>query len=80
MKHPHSPKGASIELGLAISGATLPPGQIRDITEISRYCGCSKQLVHSIEKRAIGKIRKTMAAQGICSPWDILNESDHQTK
>jgi hypothetical protein len=71
MRHSHTPKGASIELGLAISGATLPEGQIRDITEISYFCDCSKQLVHTIEKRAIDKVRKTLAKQGILSSADI---------
>jgi hypothetical protein len=71
MKHSHTPKGASIELGLAISGATLPQGQVRDITEISYFCDCSKQLVHAIEKRAIDKVRKTLAKQGILSSADI---------
>ncbi len=72
--HSHAPKGIEIDLGLAVSGATLPPGQIRDITEISRYCGCSKQLVHSIEKRAIEKIRKNLTDQGISSAGDIFNQ------
>lgn len=71
MKHSHTPKGVSIDLGIAVSGATLPPGQIRDITEISYFCECSKQLVHTIEKRAIDKVRKSLAKQGILSSGDI---------
>lgn len=56
-------KGIKIELGLAVSGATLPPGQYRDITEIAAFCECSKQLIHAIEKRAISKMRDALTQQ-----------------
>jgi hypothetical protein len=59
-KGDHSNKGRRIELGLAISGATLPPGQTRPITDIALYCDCSKQLIHTIEKRAIEKVREAL--------------------
>ena len=55
-----APKGVEIDLGLAISGATLPPGQRRDSQEMANYCNCSKQLIHQIEKKAIRKVRKAL--------------------
>ena len=54
------PKGREIDIGLAIAGATLPPGQMRDLTEIAAYCGCSRQLIHTIEKSAVKKIREAL--------------------
>jgi len=55
-----SPKGQSIELGLAISGALLPPGQWRELPELAAWCGCSKQMIHTIEKRALRKVREAL--------------------
>ena len=53
-----TPKGVRIDLGLAISGATLPPGHQRTLVELAAYCYCSKQMIHIIEKQALRKIRK----------------------
>jgi hypothetical protein len=52
------PKGIRINLGLAISGATLAPRQHRTCAEIAAYCDCSKQMIHIIEKQALRKIRR----------------------
>jgi hypothetical protein len=71
MKIDRRPKGSVIDLGLAVSGATLPPGQIRDTSEIASYCGCSRQMIHVIEKRALTKIRAALAASGIQSSDSI---------
>lgn len=71
MKRDTRPKGRQIDLGLAVSGALLPPGQIRDTAELARFCGCSRQLIHTIEKSAIAKIRAALAAAGIRSLTDI---------
>lgn len=60
-RHPHAPKGREIDLGLAVAGALLLPGQCRELMEIAAYCGCSKQLIHTIEKQAITKIRQAIA-------------------
>lgn len=53
-----APKGIEIDLGLAISGATLPRGQRRDSQEMANYCNCSKQLINKILHSAIGKIKQ----------------------
>jgi hypothetical protein len=45
------------DLGLAISGATLQPGKTRTSVEIAAFCGCSKQNIQQIEKRALRKLR-----------------------
>ena len=50
-------KGADLDLGLAISGATLPPGCRRTNEEIAAYCGCSRQNISVIEHRALKKLR-----------------------
>lgn len=46
-----------IDLGLAISGATLPPGKTRSHSEIAAFAGCSKQLIQKTEKTALKKLR-----------------------
>jgi SpoU rRNA methylase family enzyme len=46
-----------VDLGLAISGATLPPGKTRTITEIAAFCGCSKQNIEQLENKALKKLR-----------------------
>jgi hypothetical protein len=56
----NAPKGIEIDLGLAISGATLVHGQYRDLNELAAYCNCSKQMIHYIEKKAIRKVRKAL--------------------
>lgn len=60
MKSDNSPKGKAIDLGLAISGALLPPGQRRDLPEIAAYAGCSKQMIHIIEQKALRKMKKAL--------------------
>ena len=35
----------ALNLGLAISGATLPPGQVRSLPEIAAFCSCSLQAI-----------------------------------
>jgi hypothetical protein len=72
MKRDTRPKGICIDLGLAIAGATLPPGQTRDTAELARYCGCTKQLIHTIEKRALAKVRATLAERGITTTASML--------
>jgi hypothetical protein len=72
MKRDTRQKGAIIDLGLAIAGATLPPGQTRDTAELARYCGCTKQLIHTIEKRALAKVRATLAERGITTTASML--------
>jgi hypothetical protein len=47
----------NVDLGLAISGATLPPGKTRNCTEIAAYCGCSKQNIEQLENKALRKLR-----------------------
>lgn len=52
------PKGSYINLGLAISGASLSRGQCRSFAEIAAYCGCSSQFIHTVEQRALAKMRR----------------------
>jgi len=46
-----------VDLGLAISGALLKPGQCRTTTEMAAFAGCSKQNIEQLEKRALRKLR-----------------------
>jgi hypothetical protein len=46
-----------IDLGIAISGATLAPGKIRTREEIAAYAGCTKQNIEQLEHRALRKLR-----------------------
>lgn len=50
-------KGQRVDLGLAISGATLRPGQTRSLLEIAAYCDCSIENISYIERNALRKLR-----------------------
>ena len=65
----HKSKSLSkqIDLGLAISGATLPPGQCRGYKAMAAYCDCSHQAIKVISDGAILKIRQALRKQGIIS-------------
>ena len=63
MKRNTRPKGRNIDLCLAVAGAMLAPGQYRELPEIAAWAGCSKQLIHQIEKRAIAKIQEALKNQ-----------------
>lgn len=54
-----------INLGIAISGATLEPGKVRTLPEIAAYAGISKQAVAVIERRALRKVRARLRKLGI---------------
>lgn len=62
-KQVNKSKGAStakrqrVNLGLAISGCSLAPGVTRTIEEIAAYCGCSKQNISIMERRALKKFK-----------------------
>lgn len=71
VKRPHKrdtrPLGQQIELGLAVSAISLPPGQTRTLHELAAYCGCSKQTIKQIQTNAITKIRQALRRRGIIS-------------
>lgn len=46
-----------VDLGLAISGALLPPGKCRSQSELAHWCDCSRQAIAQIEKNALRKLR-----------------------
>ena len=48
---------SSIDLGLAISALHSQKGVPRTADDIAEYCGCSRQRIEQIEKRALRKIR-----------------------
>ena len=58
-------KSTRIDLGLAISAATLPPGQSRTCAEISRFCECSKQAIDQIYASGLQKLRSALRRKGL---------------
>jgi DNA-directed RNA polymerase sigma subunit (sigma70/sigma32) len=51
-------RNANIDLGLAILASTSePPHTCRTI---AAYCGCSRQRIQQIEKKALRKLRVTL--------------------
>jgi hypothetical protein len=53
-------KDADIDLGLAVSGATLEPGETRSHEDLAAFCGCSKTNIQHIENRALRKLRNKL--------------------
>jgi len=53
-----------VNLGLAISGALLEPGESRSFQEIALYCDCSKQAIEQLYRRAIRKAHRSMVRLG----------------
>ena len=52
-----SEKSRRIDLGLAVSGALLKPGETRTLTQLAAFCGCSWQLMYETERKALQKLR-----------------------
>jgi hypothetical protein len=50
-------KGRRMALGLAISGALLKPGETRSQAELAAFCGCTRNAIWEIERRALRKLR-----------------------
>lgn len=53
-----------IDLGLAVSGALLKPGQTRTLPEIAAFTGTSKQQVQQLEARAMANLRRAFLNLG----------------
>ncbi len=53
-------KPNSIDLGLAISAHHCTLGAPKTAAEIAAYCGCSRQRLEQIEKKALRKLRATL--------------------
>lgn len=53
----------SIDIGLAISGALLGPGERRLSHEIAAFCDCSTTRIQQIEKKALKKLRIGLSRQ-----------------
>lgn len=52
-----SERSQRIDLGLAISGALLKPGETRTQQQLASFAGCSQGLIYAIELRALKKLR-----------------------
>ena len=72
-----------LDLGLAISGATLGPGQRRTHREIAAYCDCSAQAIAQIEAKALHtlrrRIRRVIGDTGLEDLMAYLDEDSPQS-
>lgn len=50
-------KGERIDLGLTLLSLRTPPGVSVSQVEIAAWCGCRKQNISYLERRALRKIR-----------------------
>ena len=50
-------KDCDIDLGLAISGATLKYGETRTEEEIAAFCGCTRQAINRLYRMGLQKLR-----------------------
>lgn len=75
-----------VDLGIAISGALLPPGACRTHEEIAAFAGCSKQNIQQLEARALRKLRhcvlftpelRTILAEILTDPTPLGSYSKH---
>ena len=53
-------KIARIDLGLAVSAASLRPGESRSIYELAAFCACTPQAISKMTLNAIAKVRKAL--------------------
>lgn len=56
---------SNIDLGLAISGATLGYRKCRTQSEIAEFCGCTKQNIEQIERAALAKCFAALKRLGV---------------
>lgn len=61
-----------IALGLAIAGATLPPGATRTQEELAAYAGCTRQQISQIERKALRKIRLNFDAETLSDLYESI--------
>jgi len=59
------PHKVSIDIGLAVLRVINRGGchRILELAEIAEVCGCSKQLIHRIEKEALAKLRRLLITE-----------------
>ena len=53
-------KTANIDLGLAILSVLANPGEPLTLDDIAAWCGCSRQAIENIERRALKKLRNAL--------------------
>lgn len=54
-----------LDAGLLVLSAVTPPGVELSLQEIAEVCGCNKQDIYHIERRAIRKIKAEFERRGI---------------
>ena len=53
-------EGNGIDLGLAVLGCLRKPGEVLSQEDIAAWCGCSRSMIHHIERRAIAKVKRRL--------------------
>lgn len=54
-------QGVHIDLGIAVLATIVKPGQFVNQQTIADVCGCSKQRIFLIEKKALAKVRERLS-------------------
>jgi DNA-directed RNA polymerase sigma subunit (sigma70/sigma32) len=52
----------SVDIGLAVLSAIRKPHETFSCEQIAGVCGCSKQFINQIERRALAKLRRRLSA------------------
>ena len=56
--------GTNIDLGLALLSVLRKPGERLTYDDIAAWCGCRRQAIYAIERRALRKLRARLLEQG----------------
>lgn len=57
-------KSSGIDLGLAVISAITPPGHQWTLQDIAEVCGCHKNNIYLIERKALQKLRRRFLLMG----------------
>jgi hypothetical protein len=71
--HRRHPPG-SIDLGLAILGATALPGTCHTLDQIAAYCDCAPERIRQIEQKALRKLRRRFHRKSDTLAREIMEE------
>lgn len=66
-------RASRIDLGLAISGATLEPGETRTLRDLAAYCDCTYEGIRRIEEKALEKVRARLLEMGYTKLHQIMH-------
>jgi len=73
LPHNHGAKTKRIDLGLALLSALAPPRAALDTIDIAAWCGCTPDMISSIEARALRRMKEKVRAHFKVSPFDMAD-------